>query len=114
MNKKLKVFLIIAFIIAVLGGIVFALYNNKSEKQISNNTTNNVTNENNQNTEKILLYDGLEVGETIGTFGEETYEGVSIVSNVRKIAMTEKYNAIPRTFKIIKELPKELQDMNIP
>lgn len=146
MNKKLKVFLIIAFIIAVLGVIVFVLYNNKSEKQISNNTTNNVTNENNQNTEKILLYDGLEVeikcgiqdisvmkitdeavkkyntkyynyengkdlGETIGAFGEETYEGVSIVSNVRKIAMTEKYNAIPRTFKLIDELPKELQDM---
>lgn len=50
-------------------------------------------------------------GTTIGTFGEETYEGVSVVSNVKKIAMTQKYNAIPREFKVIEELPEQLMDM---
>lgn len=142
MNKKLKVFLIIAFIMAVLGGIVFALYNNKFKEQISNNIVNEPTSK----IEKILLYEGLNVeikcgiqdisvmeitdeainkyntkyynyengkylGETVGIFGEETYEGVSIVNNVSKIAMTEKYNAIPRKYKIIEDLPEKLQDM---
>lgn len=50
-------------------------------------------------------------GETTGTFGEVTYEGFSIVKNVKRIAMTQKYNAIPREYKEIKELPKQLEDM---
>ncbi len=50
-------------------------------------------------------------GTTKGEFGEETYEGYSLVDNVKKIAMTKEYNAIPRSYTRIKELPKELIDM---
>ena len=50
-------------------------------------------------------------GTTTGNFREETYQGVSVVSNVKRIAMTQKYNAIPREFKVIKELPEQLRDM---
>lgn len=50
-------------------------------------------------------------GVTNGEFGEETYEGYSVVSNVKRIAMTQKYDAIPRKFTRISELPKELDDM---
>lgn len=50
-------------------------------------------------------------GATIGEFGEETYEGVSVVQNVKRIAMTQKYNAIPRNYTTIEELPKQLIDM---
>lgn len=50
-------------------------------------------------------------GTTKGSFGEETFEGFSVVNNVKKIAMTQKYNAIPREFKIIEELPEQLKDM---
>ena len=55
--------------------------------------------------------DGKYINETKGAFGEETVEGYSAVSNVKKIAMTKKYNAIPREFKTLSELPKELMDM---
>lgn len=50
-------------------------------------------------------------GTTKGEFGEETYDGYSLVDNVKKIAMTKEYNAIPRSYTRIKELPKELIDM---
>ena len=50
-------------------------------------------------------------GTTKGSFGDETFEGFSVVNNVKKIAMTQKYNAIPREYKEIKELPKQLEDM---
>ena len=51
-------------------------------------------------------------GETTGNFGEEiTYDGFSIVQNVKRIAMTQKYNAIPREFKSIQELPEQLIEM---
>jgi len=52
-------------------------------------------------------YEGI----TEGTFGKETYEGCSIVNNVKRIAMTQKYNAIPRKYREIKELPEQLSDM---
>ena len=42
---------------------------------------------------------------------EDTYERQFIISNVKKIAMTKKYNAIPREFKTIKSIPNELIDM---
>lgn len=55
--------------------------------------------------------DGKYEGITNGIFGDETYEGYSLVSNVRRIAMTQKYNAIPRNFFRTNELPKELMEM---
>ena len=50
-------------------------------------------------------------GEKEGSFGEEIYEGVSKVQNVDKIAISEKYNAIPRDFTATDKLPDELKDM---
>ena len=63
------------------------------------------------NTTYFNYENGKYQGETTGTFGEVTYEGFSIVKNVKRIAMTQKYNAIPREYKEIKELPKQLEDM---
>lgn len=50
-------------------------------------------------------------GTTYGEFGDETFDGYSLVGNVKKIAMTQKYDAIPRSFSRISELPQELMDM---
>ena len=50
-------------------------------------------------------------GKTKGTFGEETYEDYSIVENVKKIAISTEYNALPREAKKINGLPNELVDM---
>ncbi len=50
-------------------------------------------------------------GTTQGSFGEETYEGYSIVQNVKKIAMTQEYNAIPRSAMKTNILPIPLKDL---
>lgn len=63
------------------------------------------------NTTYYNYENGKYEGETVGLFGEETYEGVSVVQNVKRIAMTQKYNAIPRNYTTIEELPKQLIDM---
>lgn len=42
-------------------------------------------------------------GTTEGEFGEETYIDCSVVTNVGRIAMTQKYDAIPREYKEIEE-----------
>ena len=68
-------------------------------------------NKNKYNTNYYNYENGKYISETKGIFGNETFEGYSVVSNVKKIAMTKKYNAIPREFKTIKDLPKELIDM---
>ena len=66
---------------------------------------------NKYNTTYYNYENGKYEGITTGKFGEETYEGYSIVSNVKKIAMTQKYNAIPRNYTTIDELPEQLIDM---
>lgn len=63
------------------------------------------------NTTYYNYENGKYEGATIGEFGEETYEGVSVVQNVKRIAMTQKYNAIPRNYTTIEELPKQLMEM---
>lgn len=63
------------------------------------------------NTTYYNYENGKYVGETKGTFGEETYEGISHIDNVKRIAISEKYNAIPRTYTTINELPGQLIDM---
>lgn len=63
------------------------------------------------NTKYYNYENGKYEGSTDGEFGEETYEGYSVVSNVKRIAMTEKYDAIPREKTIIEELPEELSDL---
>lgn len=54
---------------------------------------------------------GRYIGETQGAFGtEEVYEGYSVVNNVNKFAISKKYNAIPRAYSILNELPRYLND----
>lgn len=51
-------------------------------------------------------------GETKGKL-EQTYEGVGSVSNTSKIAMSQKYNAIPRKYKSYTDgtkIPKQLEE----
>ena len=76
-----------------------------SDMKINNETTKkyNITYYNYEN--------GKYEGTSTGNFGEETYEGFSLVRNVKKIAMTQKYNAIPREYKVITGLPEQLMDM---
>ena len=71
---------------------------------------------NSENTEKYNAkyynYEkGKYVGESEGSFGEETYEGVSIVEGVKHIAISKKYEAMPRKYSATQELPEELIDM---
>ena len=63
------------------------------------------------NTTYYNYENGKYLGITQGIFGNETYEGCSIVENVKTIAISEKYKAIPRQYETISELPKELEDM---
>ena len=69
-------------------------------------------NKNRYNTKYYNYENGKYLNESIGTFGDETYEGYSVVSNVKRIAMTKKYNAIPREYITINRLPNELADMS--
>lgn len=67
------------------------------------------------NIEYFNYENGKNVGKTKGkltnTYGEEPFEVLGIVENVKKIAISTEYNAIPRDYKEEKELPKELIDM---
>ncbi len=54
---------------------------------------------------------GAYQGTTQGSFGEETYEGYSVVQNVKKIAITQQYNAIPRNYTKTNRLPSQLKDL---
>lgn len=63
------------------------------------------------NTTYYNYADGKYVGETEGTFGEPTYEGVSIVKNVFRVAISKKYDALPRAAVLLNQLPDELADM---
>lgn len=69
-----------------------------------------------ENMEKYeITYYNYEKGEYLGeTTGklEETYEGVSQVSNTKKIAISEKYDAIPRKYKTIENIPSELEELS--
>lgn len=47
-----------------------------------------------------------------GIFGEETYEGRSMVMTTRRIAISERYNAIPREYETITQIPTELIDIS--
>lgn len=49
-------------------------------------------------------------GETKGEFGEEVYEGFSVVTNVKTIATSEFYDAVPRKSTLIEKMPEELKN----
>lgn len=54
---------------------------------------------------------GKFTGESKGNLIDSGIENCSVVDNVKKIATSKKYNAIPREFKEIEKLPNELIDM---
>ena len=150
-NGKLLIILrIIGIILIMMIGVVMFVQKTENDRQIAdlNNNQNKMQEITNNLKENILLYEGSEIsnkigtqfidltemeiseeakrkyntiyfnyengkylGETLGNFGEETYEGFSIVTNVKRIAMTQKYNAIPREYKLIEKLPEQLNDM---
>lgn len=55
---------------------------------------------------------GKELSETEGKMSDETYEGSFIVDNVGKIAVSEKYDCIPRTYTEIDEVPEKIKNMD--
>lgn len=60
---------------------------------------------------KYYNYENNEyLGETKGEFGEEVYEGFSVVQNVKTIATSEFYDAVPRKSTLIEEMPEELKN----
>lgn len=62
--------------------------------------------------EYINYEKGNEIGEEKGIFGEtDVYDGYSYVENVRKVAISEKYDAMPRTAVKLDDLPEELIDL---
>lgn len=150
-GKSLTILLIIGIILIMTIGVVMFMQKTEKDRQIANlnNTQNKMQETTNNLKENILLYEGSEIsnkigtqfidltemeineeskrkynttyfnyengkyqGETTGTFGDESiYDSYSIVKNVKKIAMNQKYNAIPREYKLIEELPDQLKDM---
>lgn len=55
---------------------------------------------------------GIYVGKTAGIFGkEQAYENTSWVENVDSIAISKKYDAMPRPYKMLKDLPEELMEL---
>lgn len=66
------------------------------------------------NTKYYNYEDGKYLGESKGVFGTDettTVENWSVVGNVKKVATTLKYDAMPRTYTKINTLPNELKDM---
>lgn len=137
MNKKVFIFLIIIIIAVVIARIILLRNNNdinkkqqilnpsyivlyegleiKKETGIQNLDYMKNTNENKEKYE--ITYSNYEkgefLGETKGVFGEENiYDGYSYVENVKKIAISEKINAMPRNAIEIKSLPKELKELS--
>ena len=69
-------------------------------------------NDENKENYEITYYNyenGKFLGESKGKL-EQTYEGVASVSNTKKVAMSQKYDAIPRKYKTIEDLPDELSE----
>ena len=89
--------------------ILYKGYEMKKDTGVQNLSDMIINDENNEkyNTNYYNYEKGKYLGETEGSFGEETYEGVSIVSNVKRIAISQKYDAIPRVYSKINTLPKE-------
>lgn len=67
------------------------------------------TSEKRYNTTYYNYEKGLYKGETEGTFKFED-GGYNEVENVSKIAMTKKFNAIPRAFERLDKVPEEIKD----
>ena len=95
--------------IVLYNGIEIAVRTGIQDISDMKNTNDN---KNRYNTKYYNYENGKYLNESVGVFGDETYEGYSVVSNVKRIAMTKKYNAIPREYITINRLPNELADMS--
>lgn len=51
-------------------------------------------------------------GSALGRLSEEVYEGVLQVENVGKIAISEKFNCIPREIQVVNSIPSVVNDNN--
>ena len=51
-------------------------------------------------------------GSALGKLSEEVYEGVLQVENVGKIAISEKFNCIPREIQVVNSIPSVVNDNN--
>lgn len=76
--------------------------------------TINDENINKYNTTYYNYNEGKYIGETEGEFGESTatYEGVALVDNVEKLAISQNDNICPRGYKRITVIPEELKSLN--
>lgn len=54
---------------------------------------------------------GKSLGETKGDLIEGVFDNTAYVDNVKKFAISKKFDAIPRKYRTIDELPDELMDM---
>ena len=150
-GKLLTILRIIGIILIMMIGVVMFMQKTENDRQIAdlNNNQNKMQEITNNLKENILLYEGSEIlnkigtqfidltemeiseeakrkynttyfnyengkylGETTGKFGDEIiYDSYSTVKDVKRIAMTQKYNAIPREYKLIEKLPEKLNDI---
>ena len=67
--------------------------------------------ENKYNTTYYNYENGKYLGESNGKVIENGIEDTFVVDNVKKIAMSKKFNAVPRNYTEINQLPEELMDM---
>ena len=93
----------------------FVLYDGREIKRksgvqdLSDISINNGSNTK-YNTKYYNYKNGKYAGESEGVL-TETYDGYAIVDNTERIAISQKYEAIPRTYTAINDLPEELNDM---
>ncbi len=52
------------------------------------------------------------VKQALGTLSEQVYDGLIKIKNVSKVAISENYNAIPRTIKVVNSIPTIVADNN--
>lgn len=75
-----------------------------------NNITYNEANKKKYEIEYFNYENGEKLEKSKGNL-VETYEGISAVENVKKIAISVEYDAIPRRYTTIEGLPKELYEL---
>lgn len=98
-------------------GEYFVLYNGtKIPIKTGKITASYIEKVNELNKEKynIIYYNyekGKYVGKSKGILVEGAFDDSALVDNVNKIAMSKKFNATPRTFTKINQLPNEIMDM---
>ena len=93
----------------------FILYNGCEMKiatgVASTKLLDSIENNKKYNTTYYNYEKGKYLGETNGKVVENGIENTFVVDNVKRIAMSTRFNAIPRNYTEINQLPEELMDM---